>query len=84
MTSKPTIANITAIIDKLEEAGYDPLPYSGRHMHGAECVSVAVDTRDSGTLRDIVGSVPTHDTLGRHFVAYWPRLSWPRGLPPAG
>ena len=73
----------------LEDAGYDPQPYSGRGMFGKQCVSVRSDERLLMVLSDIVGCIEDKmqsaellrraetDQMGTGIVVYWPSAKWP-------
>lgn len=68
------------LTEALEDAGYDPEPYSGRAMFGAQCVSVELE--GDGDLwelavdlaRTFEGRIPAPrtDSMGKGIVAYWP------------
>ncbi len=77
------IEETRALIDALDECGYEPKSYSGRGMFGKCCVSVSGDNLDAW---DVARSLfeetwdgafarlpnPHQDQLGRGIVLYWP------------
>jgi hypothetical protein len=77
-----------ALIDALEDAGYDPCAYSGRGMYGKECVCVKGDisgwevakalwyANDDNEIVD--APEPRQDQLGLGIVLYWPSYEWPK------
>ena len=81
-----TEAESKALIEVLEDSGYDPRSYSGRFMTGRQCVAVAID-KDSGnllwqlaqTLAEVGGiPEPNSDQLGLGMIYYWPSYPWPK------
>lgn len=61
---------VTELIDRLEDAGYEPRSYSGRGMHGAECVSVSTDDGESEVVISALAScqLTHHNPLLPRFV----------------
>lgn len=85
----PRIAckRLTALI---EDAGYQPRPYSGRGMYGHSCVSFTIEdeTPLNHALADLVEAAGdtdeaaivlramVRDDYGRGELLYWPRVAW--------
>lgn len=66
------------LTDALEDAGYEPRPYSGRDMYGKQCVGVVVSSpADLFMLGKAMAEYdigrPTLDNMGREIIVYWPR-----------
>jgi len=50
--------NANDLIDAIEDAGYDTMPYAGRGMYGKECVAFLVERgREMAAAARIVGGV---------------------------
>lgn len=64
------------LIDELADRGLRPQAYSGRFMHGAECVAVVL-SRDSGyAVEDMPREGRIWDHLGLGLIVYWPSHPW--------
>ena len=86
----PNQEKVKKFIEALEDAGYDPKPYSGRGMFGKQCVSVS---EEDVTAWDIAHGLwylvpedehldvpePRQDSMGLGIVLYWPSYEWPEG-----
>lgn len=71
----------------LEEAGFDPVSYSGRGMYGKKCIGIEVNSTENAML-DLGYSAanssvtseriakPHVDNMGRDFIVYWPNVEW--------
>ena len=74
---------IKALIEALQEGGFEPRSYSGRGMYGKCCVSVydvsAWDVARElfGESHDFVIPEPLQDAMGLGNVLYWPSYEWP-------
>ena len=83
--------NSKALIEALEESGYQPKPYSGRGMYGKQCVSISGDRDDNVSPWEVARCLwfnniedddldvpePHQDQLGLGIVLYWPSYEWP-------
>lgn len=74
-----------ALIEALEEGGFEPHSYSGRGMYGKCCVSVhdvspwEVARELFSESHDFVIPEPRQDAMGLGIVLYWPSYEWPGG-----
>lgn len=83
---------VKKFIEALEDAGYDPQPYSGRGMYGKHCVSLKHGPDDEPLSVWDLAKVsfnesydgefdnlpePRQDSLGLGIVLYWPSYEWP-------
>lgn len=75
---------------------YEPRSYSGRGMHGKECVGITCDNPNEVILDIIQAQAendPTEvselidmlrkssqDSMGRSSIIYWPKIAWPADL----
>lgn len=64
------------LIKLLKALGLEPRSYSGRGMHGRECVGVSVDRMGDHVLP--VGW--SFDQLGKGYIVYWPSVKWEEGV----
>lgn len=63
------------LIKQLQTMGLKPRPYSGRGMHGKECIGVSVERIGEHQF-------PTpwrSESLGKGQIVYWPTATWPEG-----
>jgi hypothetical protein len=72
------------LIDIINEAGFEPRPYSGRGMHGTKCVGIDTDDGLLRTMAELVGEcedtqearnliMEVHsDSMGLGAIMYWP------------
>ena len=78
-----TEQQVKALIDALEDAGYDPCAYSGRGMYGKECVALRGDNINLWEVarslpEDLNVPEPRTDSMGLGIVIYWPSYEWPK------
>jgi hypothetical protein len=87
MTLSP--AEVSALLDNLNDAGYSVSSYSGRAMYGKRCVGVKLDrSQDPFELGIQMGIYLGEeakklgyrtDSMGMGSVVYFPDLAWPEG-----
>ena len=67
------------LIEKLEDAGFEPRAYSGRSMYGKECVAVSgrISEYEVGQAVGKGFGKPLTDSMGLGIVVYWPNHEWP-------
>lgn len=72
----------------LEDAGFEPRPYSGRSMYGKNCAGIDCDDAldalatilhtsfDDESAVPGMAQHPKSDSIGLGQILYWPRVEW--------
>lgn len=77
MSNQEKIELLKEVAGEINDAEFTD-SYSGRNMYGAECCGITCDDPDDLIMTLAARGFkdrPSHDSMGRQCIVYWPRIS---------